>query len=124
MALDPTLPGTVQIPIVRDPNGVAFFELQVTLEGATYTLEFRWNVRAAAWHMSVLDAESSQLLIAGVRLVADYFLCTERVGRTPPGVWMLVDTATAPGMGEDPTFESFGSRHRLYYVPAAALAGG
>lgn len=111
----------VLVPILRDPDGASFFDLQVQLEGVTYTLEMRWNERMQAWFMNVLDSEGVTAFIVGARLCADWPIAQELVDRNPPGVFFLVDTAQPTGNGDEPGFGDLGNRHQLHYVPSDEL---
>lgn len=111
----------VVVPILRGVDDAGYFDLQATLDGVTYTLEFRWNVRLGAWFMNVLDAEGVEPRLIGVRLVADYPLAQNIVDRDPPGYFLAVDTGAAAGFGVDPGFDDLGSRVQLVYVPEAEI---
>lgn len=106
---------SVVLPVKSDAT---FFDLQVTLEDVTYTLEFRWNVRASAWFMNILDAEGENMIRAGLRLVADFPLWPYGASRTPPGAFVCVDTTQ---QGQDPGLEDLGDRHQLLYLTAEDL---
>lgn len=108
--------------VIPSGDGVTpHFELQVTLEDVTYTLELRWNERASAWFMNVLDAEGVTMLQAGLRLVADWMLGSFNVGAQPPGAFVARDTS---GLGIDPTLEDLGTRVQLLYFSTEDLASG
>jgi hypothetical protein len=109
------------IPIDRTTSKPAHFDLQVALDGVTYTLEFRWNVRASAWFMAVLDAQGVTAHVVGVKLVVDYPLNRFSPNRTPPGLFMAIDTSATQGMGEDPGFDDLGNRVQIAYLTAADL---
>jgi hypothetical protein len=109
------------IPIAREADGPSFFDLQATLDGVTYTLEFRWNVRLGAWFMNVLDAEGVNPCLLGVRVVVDYPLAQHLVDRSPPGYLLALDTGAAEGEGQDPGFDDLGNRVQLWYIPEAEL---
>lgn len=111
----------VLIPINRGVDDTGIFDLQTTLEGVTYTLEFRWNERCEAWFMSVWDVERVVPYALGVRLVADFWLSKYTVDRQPSGAFILVDTASPEGQGIDPGFDDLGSRHLLHYETLAEL---
>lgn len=104
------------IPLRSD---LPFFDVQVPLDGVTYTLEFRWNVRAAAWFMTVLDEQAETVLMAGLKLVLGAFIGLEQTGRQPPGVFLMLDTS---GTNVDPGVDDLGDRVRLEYLTAADLA--
>jgi hypothetical protein len=99
----------IQIPTRSD---LPFYDLQITLEDVTYTLEFRWNVRAEAYFMKVLDEEGVNILQGDMKLVANFPINAYTTGRQPPGVFVLVDTS---GLEEEPGEEDFGTRHKLLY---------
>lgn len=106
-----------RIPIdVGDP----FFDVQVTLEDVTYTLQFRWNVREEAWYMHILDAEGTTVLHAGLKLVADWPLATYTTERQPPGILVARDTS---GEGRDPGLDDLGDRVQLVYYTLAEIEG-
>lgn len=109
------LTGAVVVPLRSD---LPFFDLQAVLDGTTYTLQFRWNVRCSAWFMDVLDETADNVLVGGLQLVVDFPLGVYQTGRNPPGVFMLID---ASGLGLDPGINDLGQRVRLLYFTAAAL---
>jgi len=98
-----------------------FFDLQVTLDDATYTLEFRWNVRLGAWFMSILDEQGTTQIMSGIRLVANWLLSPYTIGNLPPGAFVAWDTS---GQGLDPGLGDLGSRVKLIYITQAELAAG
>lgn len=109
------------IPINRRLDDASYFELQAVLDDVTYTIEFRWNVRLEAWFMSVLDAEGQVPYIVGQRCVVDYGIPQHLTQRTPPGLFLFIDTGAATGEGVDPGFDDLGSRVQLLYVPEDEL---
>lgn len=108
---------TINIPL-SEGKPLPFFDMQAPLDGVTYTIQIRWNVRWNAWFMNILDDNALNVLIAGLRLVSDWPIAAYRTGRQPPGAFMLVDTA---GVGADATIDSLGVRHQLRYWTAAEL---
>lgn len=106
--------------IIPAGDGVSpYFDLQVVLEGVTYTLEFRWNVRLGAWFMNIYDADGTTAILVGIRLVANYMLGAYNVGYGgPPGGFAAFDTS---GQGLDPGLEELGDRVQLIYYTAAEL---
>lgn len=106
------LDGAVKIPL---RTGLPHFELQAVLDGATYSLDLRWNVRDASWYMHVLTADGAEIITAGLRLVVAFPIGAYRTGRLPPGVFVLIDSA---GAGADAGKDDLGIRHQLYYFPA------
>ena len=105
------------IPLNRDTDGAAHFEQRATLDGVTYALDIRWNERMSAWFMNVYNADGSEALLLGIRLTADYLLAQSIADRSPPGFFMVLDTGSDLGQGEEADFDSLGNRHQLWYVP-------
>ncbi len=94
------------------------FDMQAPLDGVTYTLQVRWNVRAGAWYLDVLDEAGENVLLAGVKLVVNWPLGAYSTGRQPPGVFTVVDTG---GQGADPDLAGLGVRWTLLYFTAAEM---
>jgi hypothetical protein len=111
----------IPLQVARSATGdpLPFFDLQVTLDGVTYSIEFRWNTRGLAWFINVWDEQLQTLFLAGVRLVVNYPLANWITGRQPPGALAIIDTS---GLGIDPGLGDLGVRHQLYYGTAAELA--
>lgn len=110
----------VTIPIIREADDTAYFDLQVVLDGVNYTLDFHWNVRLGAWFMDILDEQGTTTYQTSIRLVVDYPL-TSNSNRTPTGVFVAVDTGSAVGQGQDPGFDDLGNRVQLVYYPLSDL---
>lgn len=111
------MPLTIDIPLSEGaplPN----FDMQAALEGVTYTLSFRWNVRWNAWYLDVLDEAGDNYIVAGIKLVADWPLSTYTVDRQPPGAFITVDST---GQGVDAALTDLGVRVSLLYFTAAEL---
>ena len=109
-----------RIPIVREADDTGAFEQQATLDGVTYTLKFRWNVRGEFWTMHVLDIEGVIAHRVGMVLRVNFpmDLYTRDPNRLPPGIFVAVDTAGDPDEGEDPNFDDLGSRVQIEYQNA------
>ena len=116
----------VLITITRSTDDTGAFEQQVTLDGVTYTLKFRWNVRGmradvdgnqlpGAWEMHVFDAEGTTAHQVGLVLRADWPVDVYLPGRIPAGVFIPIDTGAPVGEGEDPDFDDLGNRSQLHY---------
>ena len=106
---------SVTVPI----RSLADYEIQAEIEGVIYTLHLRWNERASAWFLDVLDAEGENMLRAGIKLVTDFPLGYEKRDRSPPGAFVIIDTT---GGYMEPTFESLGAGSLLVYLTAAEIA--
>lgn len=114
------MPLRLDIPL-SEGAPLPFFDFQVPLDGVTYTLQVRWNVRASSWYMDVLDEQGQVVFLAGLRLAANWPLAAYNTGRSPPGSFVVMDTA---GEGADPDIASLGIRHVLLYWTAAELGLG
>ena len=94
------------------------FDMQTQLEGVTYTLKLRWNVRWQAWFMDILDEQGTTALVSGLRLVVSWPLAAYRTERKPPGVFVIVDTS---GAKQDPALIDLGTRCQVVYFTVAEL---
>lgn len=112
------------IPITREVDDTGAFEQQATLDGVTYTLKFRWNVRGEFWTMHVLDAEGVRAYRVGLvlRVNSPMDLYARDAERLPPGIFVAVDTAGDPDEGQDPGFDDLGSRVQIEYQNAEDFA--
>lgn len=84
--------------------------------GARYTLDFDWCERQSAWLMSIADA-SGNMLLAGVRLVADIDLLAKykaTVSGLPQGCLCVIDKSDDMTTAEL-TRDNFGTRFLLAY---------
>ncbi len=106
------------MPVEIPTKNIPFYDLQVQLEDTTYTLEIRWNERAEAWFMAVLDSEGVGVLQAGLRLVTSTPLAAYTTGRQPRGAFVVVDST---GDEEEPDLDGMGDRWKLLYFSAAEL---
>lgn len=96
--------------------GLPHYTIQAELDGTTFTFEFRWNARAAAWFMHLQDAEGVHL-VSGVRVVVNWPLVSRYKGEElPAGTLMAIDTS---GELEDPGLTDLGARVQLVYLTAA-----
>lgn len=108
----------VEIPIVAGEDSPDV-DLQVELDGVTYTLGLQWNERDGAWYLSISTAEG-ELLVAGRKVVLDALLLSRyRDARLPRGALMAIDTS---GELEEPGLEDLGVRVKLLYFTEAERA--
>lgn len=112
---------SVLIPLLKQEvsdETYPHFDLQVPLDGVTYTFEFCWNTRESGWFMSILT-EGGDPIISGVRVVVDFPLARRCADpRRPPGVLLAIDTT---GKRLDPDLDGFGPRVVLMYITSAEL---
>lgn len=88
------------------------YSMQVVLDGLTYTMEFRWNTRDAAWFLD-LATEDGTPVASGVRVVVGFPLCARVTGANRlPGVLIARDTS---GRGIGPGLADLGDRVKLLY---------
>lgn len=95
-----------------------YFDLQIDLDGATYTIEFKWNGRAQSWFYGVMTEAGDAYLIAPQRLAVNYPLAPTLADRQPPGLLWAVDTS---GSGAECGRFDLGARVQVVYIPAAEL---
>lgn len=94
-------------------NGDTQSVQRTVLSGVEYELRWRWNARAGAWYMDLLDAGGA-MLATGRRLVVNASLWGRRVDeRMPPGQLWALDTSRSP---QDPGLHDIGQRVRLVYL--------
>lgn len=102
-----------EIPLRPDLRNYAF---ETTLDGATYTLDLRWNIRASAWFMSIFDSEGVAL-IQGKKVVTGAVLNKPTlVTGTLPGEIMVLDFND---LGGSPGEDDLGIRFSLFYLEAS-----
>lgn len=103
----------VLIPVTNDPEST----VTTKLEGVVYKLHLRWNVRASAWYLDILDNDDN-VLAASRKLVCEWPLTVLRDSdpTMPPGVLWCRDTQ---GQYTDPTLDDLGTRAVLYYEESA-----
>ena len=105
---------TRRIPLIASyPD----FTQQCELDGATYTLHFRWNQRAEHWHFDLSTVDGVPIW-SGMKLVTGFPLLRGCIhAARPPGDFYVIDLQD---LDAEPTFEDLGSRFALMYVEAAA----
>ncbi len=98
---------------------VPWQELQVVLDGVTFTLELQWSERDLGWYLNIMT-EAGEPICMGVKVVIDWPLggrCSDP--RMPAGSLLAADTSSAR---RDPVLADLGARVLLTYVPAEELA--
>lgn len=114
----------LELPVPeKDQAHVTF---QVTLEGASYGLEWRWNVRDDRWYLSLSDAEGQPIATGRPVVLGDDWLDELPPGDRPPGaIVAVVSEDYLDGLGydlRDPGFEDLASRRvRVLYASAAEV---
>lgn len=106
---------TVQLPL--EPS-VPNYRVATTLSGVPYLLDVRWNGRAEAWFLTVLDARGV-VIRAGIKIVLGVLLGWRVTDlRWPPGVFMAVDLSNR---GIDARLDDLGTRVVVWYSPIEDL---
>ena len=97
----------------------AWFEFGCELEGVTFTFTFRFNDRDGCWYFDIADA-SGNALARGLKAVTGWPLLSalRTLPGLPPGELVVSDEA---GLDEEPTFDSLGRRHLMFYLSAAEV---
>ena len=96
------------------------WSMQMELDGTVYTLWFSWNDRAVAWYLDLYLSDGETRVLCGLKLVVDYDMLLQyhALPGCPPGQLFLADqeaylTTAAP------TYDDFGERYLLVYIPEA-----
>lgn len=109
------------IPLRSD---LPFFDFQATLDGATYTLEFRWNTREKSWYLNILTDEGVPIIMS-IKFLIDHPLgCRSVNPLKPPGVFLAEDTSGArvdAGFNEETGIGDLGDRIILLYFESSEL---
>jgi hypothetical protein len=109
---------SVYLPLRTDAT--PHYSFEVSLEGATFTFEFRWNSYGEFWVFDLSDS-NGDLLLAGRRVtVRTPLLGRFKDTRMPAGELMAFDTA---GGDVDPTLEDLGTRVAMVYLTADDVTG-
>jgi|SRR5579859_436468 len=99
-------------------TGVAWFDYQISLDGVTFRLEFRWNDRDSAWALNIYDS-GDVLLLGGIKIVLGFPLISQYSDPAlPAGDFLAFDTS---GTDEPPTLTDFGTRVELHYYEGIKL---
>lgn len=107
------------VPLVQSPKQ----SLTIALGSREFGLLVRWNTVMRSWYLDATAADGTPL-VTGRRLVCGWPF---RVGSAATngmdeGDLLLVVDVT--GRNADPQRESWGTTHRLLYLPASSLDGG
>jgi hypothetical protein len=107
---------SVTIPVRNDfPD----YEFEVDLDGRTFGLRFRYNVRDGFWYADLRDADGAALAL-GRRVVLDTPMFRFGGAAFPPG--MLIANSTTNDKSP-PGPADFGTRVRLLYFSESELEG-
>lgn len=103
----------IEVPTRSDLKA---YEMQVELQGITYTLNFRYNERMDRWLLDIADSIGVELLngivlLTNVPLTDDYV-----IAGLPPGRFICEDTT---GQNKDAGADDLGNDVRLLYEEAS-----
>lgn len=113
----PTNPNSPSLEMPLLPR-FANYRFGATIEAVPYLFDVRWNSRASAWYMDVLEAGEAPIVL-GIKLVLGAYLGRRSNHRLfQRGVFMMFDTSNA---GRDATYDDLGERVVLLYVPIDEL---
>lgn len=105
----------LEMPLLpKFPN----FRFGSTIDTVPYLFDVRWNSRDEAWYMDVLES-SEKPIVLGLKLVLGTYVgrrCNHALFKQ--GVFIVSDTS---GSGRDATFDDFGTRVILMYIPIDEL---
>lgn len=103
------------LPLIpSEPN----YRLGTQLDGTQYVIDCRWNSRAEAWYLDVLDANADPIR-TGIKIVLGAALgarCTDP--RFPQGLFLASDLS---GQGREAGLDDLGVRVFVYYYPRSEL---
>lgn len=100
----------LELPCRQDLFAYSF---ECSLDGATYTLGFRWSSRAQAWYWSLID-QNDQPVVQGRRVVVNWPLLRNVANvNAPLGEFYAIDTS---GTDVEPGLTELGQRVKFIYV--------
>ena len=102
----------VVIPVRSDLDD---YSIVVELDGTSYQLRFRWNVRDGRWYMTIRTA-AGVVLRAGLAVVVDAPINQRAVGDGLPRGYLIAQDTSGQGV-EIEDQDDFGGRVKLLYVP-------
>lgn len=105
-----------RLPLVPS---VPSYRVGTTIEDVQYVLDVRWNARAEAWYIDILDEDETPLRM-GMKVVLGAILGGRSALATMPrGMFTAYDTS---GNEQDATLDDLGTRVVVYYYTEAEVA--
>lgn len=94
------------------------YQMEIALDGLTYSLRLRWNTREQAWYLTLLDETDDPIQdFCNVKVVVNAPIGSRSVDpRRPPGFFVAMDSTN---LHTDPGFTDLGDRVQLYYLEAS-----
>lgn len=103
------------IPIQQgEPN----YRIGIAIQGVAYLMDVRWNVRDAAWYLDLYDQNEKPIRTGLKCMLGTYLGRTCNQSPFTDGVFRVCDTS---GVGRDATFDDFGGRVQLVFIPTLDL---
>lgn len=100
-------------------NTIPYYTQKVTLDGQTFTLEFKWNIREEFWYMNLLN-DDNVAIVSGIKIVTNWPLLRRVTNEERPlGDFFAYDITD---VGTEAGFEELGERVLLLYFSQAELA--
>ena len=93
-------------------------DMQVLLDGVSYSLTWLWNGRDDHWYLSI-SLQDGTTVASGMRVVVGWDLLQSVSSLdAPPGELYFFDMSTDDGSntGEDPRLDDLGARVEGFYV--------
>lgn len=108
---------TVSLPL--DPTAGPNYRVSTVLAGVQYVLDVRWNGRAEAWFLDVLNEEGDAIR-RGIKIVLGTLLGGRAVAPDfPLGVFQAVDLTDS---GTEAGLDDLGTRVQVYFYPFEDMA--
>lgn len=101
---------TILLPATADSP---FYDFEVELEGAIYTIELRWNERADLWFLSLYDATGAPISQGRAAVLGVDLVGRTADARRPPGTIFVWDSANND---EEAGRYDLGGRVQLLYA--------
>lgn len=101
--------------------GIGNYDVTTTIAGRSYVFDARWNTRAKTWVMDISELDRTRI-VSGVAVALGAFMgrrCHHLLFNR--GVLVAQDLANQAGRGVPPTFDDFGVRVIVKYIPALDL---
>lgn len=108
----------VAILTIPMPDGtLPWSEFRSSISGVIYTIRIRYNVRSQRYVMQIEDS-SGNVILAGIPILIERSLIGQYPTLAiPPGVLFATDDS---GQEQQPTQNSFGVDHTLWYLDPTA----
>lgn len=102
---------------VPTQQNLPWYRFTITLSNVQYTLRLRYNNRSTRWILDIADAANNNIIVGmpillGLNVNGQYV-----VAALPPGAFFATDDT---GAGEQPSLQSFGLTHTLFYADPTA----